>query len=655
MGQSSASIRAYSQGVATTAALITLLFSGGTVQAASILNSCTTYCHNSPPRDGTRKSNPHFGSMSSAFTGNHRTHLPAVPTATSCNICHTPVAPTNFGHQNNVINMAYSLKGYSTATLRAKYDKGVFFNQTSIPNLTNARCSNVNCHFEKQTPLWGTAAAGTTCETCHGALVSPLTLAHTKHIVALGNTISACAACHNNYAGASAYNHATSAGRAIAVTVGAYAGSNNRYLPSQTGRVTGTCSSVVCHGTATQLPWNGTLWSTTDQCGKCHSSNAAGAVTAGVPFYSTSYPTKVTAATDTRAGAHTSHITSTDSLSAAVDCTSCHGTVTLNSATHMNGSTNFTWSTLATKSGALTPTYTAATRVCANVYCHGASMPGGDTSGSNRAPTWNVAFLPATLTAAGCGTCHGFPPSTSSGHPAVTIPAGFPTTATIGTTCSCHTNINSAGNSYANIFVNKALHIDGTLQVSGGHAIPYDTHKADIVAAGGNSACLGCHSMGTSTSPYPAATVGNPPDCMSCHTKAAPLHSGTAAGANCSSCHGLSTATGAKIGRPVGSAYPDRLGYHGGSQDGAHGTAACTVCHSGAGTTSGNNSGINHGKGSTAGPVRNGQPNVVGPMVNGITPTNSAKGVGIPANGTSCNHGTISSGCSGGGNRTNKW
>jgi predicted CxxxxCH...CXXCH cytochrome family protein len=1041
MGKKRASRRRYSLVVAGIAALVSLISGACAVEAASFLNNCTTFCHGTPQRDAARKGNPHFGSQSSAFLGNHKNHLSAAPSVNECSICHAPVAATNFGHQNNIIEMALKLKGYSTSTGRAKYDKGVFFNQTSIPILTNATCSNVNCHFEKKTPVWGSAATGTTCETCHGALITPLTLAHPKHIVDLGNTISACSSCHNNYTGAASFTHATSAGRPIAVTVGAYTGSNSRYLPSQTGRVTGTCSSLVCHGAGTLLPWSGTLWSTTDQCGKCHSSNAAGAITQAVPFYSTAYPVKVTANTDAKVGAHTNHMTSQAlGISAGTACTDCHGTVTLTGVSHMNGITNFTFSTLATKGGVLIPAYTAATGQCANTYCHGNSMPGGDTNGTNKSPTWiNPNYLPATISAAACGTCHGFPPSTASGHPGgITIPVGFPSTATIGTTCSCHSNINTTGNSYANIFVtpalhingifepaasghvfpfggslhlsaagttpwssctgchsnaaggtypvaagtapnctachigglkvpsgtsscwdchgasatdgkpnsnvfpnisgnhtlhvaitgatcatchtgggngtathgssnrvaatassvkvaftgqgaaplwtlatktcsatnchgqgtptwgartgalvngfpyssvqcakchsgnlvtdvtaakpfystaipqmtlntntkvgahtshltapdgltnafvcadchgtvtlaaathmngttnfsfnalatkggtltpsytaatgvcanvychgasmpggdttgtnrtptwnvpflsatlsraacaschgfppaaasghpavtlpatwpavgaatgalgttcschanisstgttyanifvNKALHIDGTLQVSAGaaHSVPYDTHKADVVAAGGNTACLGCHATGTAASVYPAAVAGNPPDCMSCHTKAAPLPTGTVVGANCSSCHGLNSATGAQIGRPVGAAYPDRLGFHGGASDSAHGTAACTVCHSGAGTTSGNNSGINHGKGSTAGPVRNGKPNVVGPMVNGITPTTSAKGVGTPANGTTCVHGTISSGCSGGGTKTNRW
>ncbi len=634
-------------------ALMAILFSVGTARAASVLNSCTTYCHGASPQDGARKANPHFGSQSSAFLGNHRNHLPAVATAASCSICHTPVTSTSYGHQNNVINMANSLKGYSSATLRAKYDKGVFFNQTSIPNLTNARCSNVNCHFEKQTPVWGSSPTATTCETCHGALVSPLTLAHSKHIVALGNTIAACTSCHNNYAGASAYAHATSAGRPIKVTVGAYTGSNSRYLPSQaSGRLTGTCSSVVCHGSGTQLPWSGTLWSTTDQCGKCHSSTTVGAVSAGTPFYSTSYPTKVTAVTDPKAGAHTAHITSTDSLSAVVDCNACHGTVTLTAATHMNGTTNFTWSTLATKNGALAPAYSTTTRACSNVYCHGASMPGGDTSGTNRAPVWNVAFLSATLSRAACASCHGFPPPTTAGHPAVTIPATWPAagaaTGALGTTCSCHANINTTGTTYANIFVNKAQHIDGTLQVSGGHAVPYDTHNAAIVTAGGNTACLGCHAMGTSASVYPAAG-GAAPNCMSCHKKAAPLHTGTTAGANCSSCHGVSTTTTAGTkGIPAGTAFPDVRKGHSRSDH----RVVCTTCHV-LGASGGTGSGVNHGRGSTAGPVRDGKPHVVGPaFVTGVTVTGG--GVkGTSPTSVSCNHNIMTgSGCSGNGTKT---
>ncbi|NVN89137.1 MAG: CxxxxCH/CxxCH domain-containing protein [Desulfuromonadales bacterium] len=1152
----------YLQMTAMAFALVALLFFAAASQA-SVLNSCS-YCHGMPPRDGVRKANPHFGSQSSAFSGNHRSHLPTAAVATDCNVCHTAVSATGFGHQNDVIVMANSLKGYSSATLRAKYDKGVFFNMTSVPNLTNATCSNVSCHFEKKTPAWGGAAynPATDCNACHGAppsgtagtAVGGLAGSHARHDVYYPGTAN-CQKCHPNY---TTFSHATSAGRALKVSgylrnpsntleaSATYSGTGANYLPSKsasqvfgsctiiychssgqsaTGTATGityksvawgsatltcagchvdeatdatgtgshrihtlstganfdcvkchlgytkstvtttthvnglielgaagftysqgsgathppangfgTCSASTCHGSAAVVTWGGTLYSTTDQCAKCHASTIAGAITQAAPFYSTAYPTKVTLntdakvgahtnhmtsqtlgisastacadchgsvtlngathmdgattlawsalatrtgaltpaynastgqctatychgnsmpggdasgsnkspiwkdpnylpatisaaacgvchgfppttaaghpavtipagfpatatigttcschsnintagnsyanmfvnpalhingiletpssghafpyggslhlsaagvtpwssctachtnaaggtypvasgtapnctachinglrapsgtsscwdchgasatdgkpssnvfpnisgnhtahmaitgttcatchtgggngtathgssnrvaataasvkvaftgqgaaplwttatktcsatnchgqgapawgarigalvngfpysstqcatchsgnlatdvtaaapfystaipkvtlTTDAKVGAHTSHMTSTDSLSAAFTCADCHGTVTLTAASHMNGVTNFTWSTLATKGGTLTPTYTAATGVCANVYCHGASMPGGDTTGTNRAPTWNSStYLPATIGAGGtaCKTCHGFPPATASGHPALTtaVPATFGNgTVAIGSSCNCHANINTAGTTYANIFVNKAQHIDGTLQVSGGHAVPYDTHNAAVVAAGGNTACLGCHAMGTSASVYPAAVAGNPPDCMSCHKKAAPLHTGTTAGANCSSCHGLSTGSGAAIGRPNGTAFPDKAGRHSSSAS-EHTSAACTRCHSGLGTAGGTGSGVNHGRGSTAGPVRDGKPNVVGPgFAAGITLTGGTKGTS-PA--VSCNHTTIGTGCTGGGTKT---
>jgi predicted CxxxxCH...CXXCH cytochrome family protein len=297
------------------------------------------------------------------------------------------------------------------------------------------------------------------------------------------------------------------------------------------GAVYGSCSTSKCHGSGT-VSWGGTLWSTTDQCAKCHSSSAAGAVTAAAPFYSTSFPTRVTVATDVKVGAHTSHLISADSLSAALNCNACHGTVALNSTTHMNGSTSFSWSALATANGALTPTYSTATGVCSNVYCHGAAMPGGDTSGTNRAPVWNVAFLPATLSVASCNTCHGFPPSAAFGHPSVTIPAGFPATASIGTTCSCHANINPSGNSYATIFVDKSLHINGSAEVIAGgacdacHGYPpasvafvgtannWSGAKAENYAGGG-----GAHTINNHVSKLAIASDGFA-NCVKCHDAA---------------------------------------------------------------------------------------------------------------------------------------
>src|SRR6185369_17555497 len=120
MGEKRENGKFCSQMLAGVIALTVLTLSADTGHSASVLNSCTTYCHSVPPRDGVRKGNPHFNSQSSAFLGNHRNHLPSAPTGANCSICHKPVSSSDFGHQNGVISMANSLKGYSSAALRAK-------------------------------------------------------------------------------------------------------------------------------------------------------------------------------------------------------------------------------------------------------------------------------------------------------------------------------------------------------------------------------------------------------------------------------------------------------------------------------------------------------------------------------------------------------
>src|SRR6185369_9814962 len=241
-----------------------LLLSAPSAEAVSVLNSCATYCHGMPPRDAARKANPHFGSQSSAFLGNHRTHLSAAPALTECNSCHTMA--TSFGHQDGVINMANSLKGYSSATLRARYDKGVFVNLTSIPNLANATCSNVSCHFEKKTPVWGSAAFNVTtdCNACHGAPPAGTSAApagglagsHARHDAYFPGT-AGCQKCHPN---STTFTHATSAGRALKVqgflrnplnaleATGTYSGTGANYLPSKSAsQVFGSCNNIYCH------------------------------------------------------------------------------------------------------------------------------------------------------------------------------------------------------------------------------------------------------------------------------------------------------------------------------------------------------------------------------------------------------------------------
>jgi len=527
-----------------------------------------------------------MGNLSTA-TGSHRRHVQVY--AYDCSTCHgtgysaaggtVPVAT----HVDGVITM--DLTGTaSTNGARPAYSQG-----NNTPGDGYKNCANIYCHSNVQgnggvglpvtfaAPVWG--GAPLPCGSCHAnmATSAAATGSHVQHAQTAGY---GCIICHNG-AGKDPNPPFTATAKHADGTIEISFSGNGAGTAYSKGEAIipgsgyGSCSASKCHGSGTPT-WGTPLWSATDQCGKCHSSGAAGAVTEGTPFYSTSYPTKVTANTDAKAGAHTAHLTGPEGLANAFACADCHGSVALGAATHMDGVTNFTWSSLATKSGILAPTYTAATGRCANVYCHGGSMPGGDTSGTNRTPTWNAPFLPKTLSAAGCGTCHGFPPSTASGHPSVSIPGGFPATASIGTTCSCHGNINPAGNSYANIFVNKALHIDGSLQVSGGHTFPYPG-TAHMNAAGTApwSACAGCHSTAAGGT-YPVA-AGTAPACTGCHIQGLKAPVGSS---SCWDCHGASATSGL----PNGSAFPNNNRSHS-----AHVSVAgtsCNICHNGGGSGS---------------------------------------------------------------------
>ena len=339
----------YSRMTGWLAAFALMFAAAGPVRGA-VLNTCTD-CHGMPPRDAARKANPHFRSQSSAVVGNHQTHVKSAPAPADCNICHAPVSASAFSHQNNVINMANSIKGYSSATLRARYNKGTFFNQTSVPALASATCSNVNCHFERVTPAWNAAIGATPCALCHDA--SPVTLSHPKHIA-----ITACATCHSDHSvEAKPYAHATSAGRAIAVTVGSYAGSNNRYLPSQaTGRVAGSCTTAYCHSSVQSATggappaYRTVTWgSAAMTCASCHGNTAA----------------------TLTSGSHAAH------LNAAYGfvCGDCHGAAGLgNTASHANQTINIDL----TLNRGLSAAYSgdgipqnSNFGLCSNTNCHG--------------------------------------------------------------------------------------------------------------------------------------------------------------------------------------------------------------------------------------------------------------------------------------------
>jgi predicted CxxxxCH...CXXCH cytochrome family protein len=142
-------------------------------------------------------------------------------------------------------------------------------------------------------------------------------------------------------------------------------------------------------------------------------------------------------------GAHQAHLND-GPLRSAIACTECH--VLPTQIPHSNGKVDLTWGPLAT-AGGVSPSFNPTTLTCTN-YCHGATLPGG----TNNTPVWNGGSAQAV-----CGSCHGLPPPTSSGHPFVSNPGGT-------TVCSgCHPDtVTSSGT----IDVAKAKHMNGAIEVA---------------------------------------------------------------------------------------------------------------------------------------------------------------------------------------------
>jgi len=462
---------------------------------AGFINSCTTYCHGLPPRDGARLGNSTPTSQTSQVGGNHVNH--ATANQNSCDVCHIPVTPGDYGHQNNVIEMRYSLKGYSSASVRARYAKGAFFNQTSIP--VPSTCSSVNCHFERVTPTWGNAIGATPCSTCHDA--TPATFAHPKHIA-----ITVCATCHTDHTGeAKPYAHATSAGRAISVTVGSYAGSNGKYLPSQTGRIVGSCSTAYCHsngqaagGSGAGTPVTTPAWSSslpTNNCGSCHVDMSASA---------------------SATGSHVKH-----AQTAQIGCAKCHNGYTASSvaaATHVNKDINLDFSagiapgTAYTTKGNSFSAGSAAYQTCSASYCH-STVQGAGGSGAGTAqttPSWG------TNNALTCGSCHvdmSTSGSATGSHIKHAQASGYSIACSV-----CH------GSGYSATAVVYPNHVDGSINLGMTGIIASGTtySKNNSFNAGqgyGTCSTSKCHSNGQATPTYAVTPPvwGGSVTCTGCH------------------------------------------------------------------------------------------------------------------------------------------
>jgi predicted CxxxxCH...CXXCH cytochrome family protein len=380
------------------------------------------------------------------------------------------------------------------------------FTSSQVANPTLGTCATVNCHFETTTPVWGSNKALTNCDTCHNSLgVSP---SHGKHVSAYGGTL-ACTKCHSPR---TTFDHATSAGhvgRNIDITIPTYVGSNFKYLPGQTGRVLGTCSTIYCHssgqsatgGALTAGDYVSVTWGGSATCGSCHGTTALAS------------------------GSHTKHFTG---ITPSTNCGSCHvgaSSSAYASTLHVDGFINVTGAYSKTKSHTPGTGY----GFCSAASCHdnGKGVPA-------VTPTWG-----ATGTTA-CTACHALVPAGTSHDKHVT------TTTYKKTVCAdCHTGYVQGTTAAAN-------HLNTTIEVNTGG---YPSPKAKGSAVG-SCATSYCHSSGQSATGGLPPVYGTAPTwngtvtCGSCHattTLASGSHTkhftGLTPNTNCGTCHsGASTA-----------------------------------------------------------------------------------------------------------------
>ena len=163
-------------------------------------------CYNCHGTNSTRDIRPEdalFRNTSSGgFQGNHRTHVGEGAEAAACSKCHPGSTAYTSSHRDGMIKISANI---NMSPQNAVYkDTTSAFPQISINTL--GTCTSINCHFEKITPQWGSAALTATgdststgdCTVCHFA--PPYNGKHEgKHRQYYGNGTIVCSKCHPDH------------------------------------------------------------------------------------------------------------------------------------------------------------------------------------------------------------------------------------------------------------------------------------------------------------------------------------------------------------------------------------------------------------------------------------------------------------------------
>ncbi|ABB32695.1 cytochrome c [Geobacter metallireducens GS-15] len=378
-------------------------------------------CHgSSSPVDYRPADNAYRNISSGGFQGNHRTHMDASAVPGSCSQCHPGSASYTASHRNGSIRISSRINNSPLAT--------AFRNHTSSPQSatpTPGSCTNINCHFEAATPIWGSSplAAPTGCSACHGAAPSDgnhpaVSGSGKKHGDYLGTGTGSCASCHTDHtAEARPFAHATSvAKRALVVKFtktpnsgGTYSGvlTYPGYLPSQNPPRNGTCANLYCHSDGRGgAPFTVARWSDsgTIQCYSCHrgrSSDSTEANCTSVGGTWDSDKTKCSPYLNMSSNGHNKLVGS--HWIRKYPCSYCHSATAdsagniIDTTKHVNGTRDVKMASQWNIVGRTDASYDSTTKVCSNVYCHSDGTTDPET----------VRAFPWTATKAGCNDCHG--------------------------------------------------------------------------------------------------------------------------------------------------------------------------------------------------------------------------------------------------------
>jgi predicted CxxxxCH...CXXCH cytochrome family protein len=238
---------------------------------------------------------------------------------------------------------------------------------------------------------------------------------------------------------------------------------------------------------------NGVPDATISGCTGCHGSAGR---TEAIALNQAAPPLDVAGHTaSAQVGAHQAHLHDSV-LAKAFACAECHQDPGHAGHTTPVGDAKVQFTGTLASAGGATPGFAGGT--CSNVYCHGATLPGG----TRKTPSWSAGpaavGLGGALSAA-CNSCHGFPPP--SPHPALTSPA-------ILDCRPCHQGtINVDGS------INLAAHVDGTVEGGAPHPVPYPPAQHGPAAKAGLTGCTQCHGADFGT----IVNVANNTSCNTCH------------------------------------------------------------------------------------------------------------------------------------------